>query len=468
MVPKLAGRGSSFKGAGQYYLHDKQAESAERVAWTETVNLRTANPDRAIRVMAATAMDRDALKLAAGIGAGGRSSDKVVQTYSLAWHPEQQPSKAEMVEAARESLDVLGLSEHQALIVCHTDEPHSHVHVIVNRVSPADGRLASTSQEKLKLSRWAEAWETRHGKVYCDERVTNNAERDRQRAVNTEKQESRQAFEAMREATAGLGKLQEANTAAAELKADQQRQASELAALGRAMHEYYREELANLGADYRRDKAKIKAEQRVELAALKAENRKVIGDTMRAFAEQQNVERRTAAWRECSPLGRIWNAVDAGRSAEGWEQRLGKTLWATVSKSMRIESLRVDHRERRQVLYQQMISWARQREAEFKASYKARNDANYQRFVAARGSTQDQYKAEQKDYRRMWGERSQARREAWREFRQLYEPKERLRQLHDRQRENLQKLKEQEARTESHSRLRPHGRSRRRGYDVER
>ena len=468
MVPKLAGRGSSFKGAGQYYLHDKQAETSERVAWTETVNLRTANSDRAIRVMAATAMDRDALKLAAGIKAGGRSSDKVVQTYSLAWHPEQQPSKAEMVEAAKESLDVLGLSEHQALIVCHTDEPHPHVHVIVNRVSPADGRLASTSQEKLKLSRWAEAWEKRHGKVYCDERVTNNAVRDRRRAVNAEKEGSRQAFEVMHDATEGLGKLQEAKAAATELKVDQQRKASELAALGRAMHEHYREELANLGADYRRDKARVRAEQRVELAALKAENRQVIGDTMRAFAEQQNSERQSIAWRERSLLGRVWNAVDAGRSAEGWEQRLGKTLWATVSKSARIERLRADYQERQQVLYQQMTSWAREREAEFRSSYKARYDANYQKFVAARASALGHYKAEQSDYRRMWAKRSEARRHAWQEFRRLYEPKERLRQLHDRQRENLQKLKEQEARTESHSRPRPHGRSRGRGYEFER
>lgn len=468
MVPKLAGRGSSFKGAGQYYLHDKQAETSERVAWTETVNLRAANPDRAIRVMAATAMDRDALKLAAGIRAGGRSSDKVVQTYSLAWHPEQQPSKAEMVEAARESLDVLGLSEHQALIVCHTDEPHPHVHVIVNRVSPGDGRLASTSREKLKLSRWAEAWEKRHGKVYCDERVTNNVERDRRRAVNTEKEESRQAVEVMREATEGLNKLQETKAAATELKADQQRKASELAALGRAMHEHYREELANLGADYLRDKTKIKAEQHVELSVLKAENRKAIGDTMRAFAEQQNVEQQTIAWRERSMLGRVWNAVDAGRMAKGWEQRLGKTLWATISKTARTEGLRSDQRERRQAVYQEVVSWAGQREAELRVSFKARYDANYQKFTAARASTLDRYKAEQKDYRCMWAKRSEARREAWREFRRLYEPKERIRQLHDRQRENLQQLKEKEARTASSSASRSHGRSRGRGYDVER
>jgi hypothetical protein len=78
MVPKIAARGSSFKGAGNYYLHDKDGQTSERVAWIETENLRTDKADRAIRVMAATAMDRDALKLAAGIRAGGRSSDKVV------------------------------------------------------------------------------------------------------------------------------------------------------------------------------------------------------------------------------------------------------------------------------------------------------------------------------------------------------------------------------------------------------
>ena len=286
--------------------------------------------------------------------------------------------------------------------------------------------------------------------------------------MNTEKEVSRQAVEVMREATEGLNKLQETKAAATELKADQQRKVSELAALGRAMHEHYREELANHGADYLRDKTKIKAEQHVELSVLKAENRKAIGDTMRAFAEQQNVERQTIAWRERSMLGRVWNAVDAGRSAKGWERRLGKTLWATVSKTARTESLRFDQRERRQAVYQEVVSWAGQREADLRVNFKARHDANYQKFTAARATTLDQYKAEQRDYRRMWGERSEARREAWREFRRLYEPKERIRQLHDRQRENLQQLKEKEARTASSSASRSHGRSRGRGYDVER
>ena len=62
MIAKLAARGASFKGAGNNYLHDKDAQTSERVVWTETVNLWTANPERALRVMAGTAMDRDEIK----------------------------------------------------------------------------------------------------------------------------------------------------------------------------------------------------------------------------------------------------------------------------------------------------------------------------------------------------------------------------------------------------------------------
>ena len=42
MIAKLAARGTSFKGAGNYYLHDKDAQTSERVVWIETVtSLRT-------------------------------------------------------------------------------------------------------------------------------------------------------------------------------------------------------------------------------------------------------------------------------------------------------------------------------------------------------------------------------------------------------------------------------------------
>ena len=55
MVPKLHAKGTSFKGAVAYLLHDKEASTSERIAWTEVRNLAMDDPEAAWRIMAATA-----------------------------------------------------------------------------------------------------------------------------------------------------------------------------------------------------------------------------------------------------------------------------------------------------------------------------------------------------------------------------------------------------------------------------
>ena len=185
MVPAITACGRSFRGAALYYLHDKRRDgeaerlTADRVAWVETVNLPTGDPERAWRIMAHTALAQAELKAAAGIKATGRKLAKPVFAYSLAWHPGERPTKAQMIEAARSSLEAQGLEEHQAIIVCHDDEPQAHVHIIVNRVHPVTGKAATLSNSKLKLSQWAEGYERKRGKVFCPQRVRNNARRSR-------------------------------------------------------------------------------------------------------------------------------------------------------------------------------------------------------------------------------------------------------------------------------------------------
>jgi hypothetical protein len=105
--------------------------------------LPTGNPERAWRIMAHTALAQAELKAAAGIKATGRKLKNPVFAYSIAWHPGERPTKAEMMEAARASLKAQGLEEHQAILVCHDDEPQAHVHVIVNRVHPATGKAVN-------------------------------------------------------------------------------------------------------------------------------------------------------------------------------------------------------------------------------------------------------------------------------------------------------------------------------------
>lgn len=177
MVPKVAGKGSSFKGAALYYLHDKGALTSVRVAFAQTQNLPTQDADKAIKCMAWTAMHQNEIKVRAGGSAKGRKLVHPVYTYSLSWAPDEEPAPEDMISAARESLQALGLDGHETLFVAHNDEPHPHIHVIVNRVHPDTGIAAKLSNDHLKLLAWAETYETRQGKIRCEQRVENNARR---------------------------------------------------------------------------------------------------------------------------------------------------------------------------------------------------------------------------------------------------------------------------------------------------
>lgn len=224
MIPRVARLGTGFVGAGLYYLNDartvagadndrptageyvlhdkKGAQTKHRVGFTETRNLPTKDPEKALRCMAWLAANaqhvRQGAVAAAAKAAGmtyddyiretnpfrGRKGQKPVYTLSLAWHPTRNrvPTREDMVKAADEVLKTLGLDKHQALIVQHTDTAHPHVHLIVNRVSPIDGRYASLGNDWLKLSWWAMQHERQTGLVLCHERIFNWEQRHRQRA----------------------------------------------------------------------------------------------------------------------------------------------------------------------------------------------------------------------------------------------------------------------------------------------
>ncbi len=189
MVPNVAGTGTSFKGAALYYLHDKRQEgedvrlTQERVAWTETRNLATADPELAWKIMAATALDQERLKAQAGVRATGRKSANAVYAYSIAWHPQEtgRIGQAEMLRAAEETIRVLGAEDRQVLIIAHNDTAHPHVHVLINRVSPQDGRMLGTSNDYKKLDAWALAYRQQRGeeRVYCPARAEKREAIDR-------------------------------------------------------------------------------------------------------------------------------------------------------------------------------------------------------------------------------------------------------------------------------------------------
>ena len=190
MIPRTATRGHSFKGAGLYYLHDRGAKTDERVAFTETRNLPTNDPHKGMKWMSYTAMNADNLKEQAGGDRRGRKATAgAVYSFSLAWHPEQNPQREEMVSAADSLMEKLGLADHQAVLVAHSDADHSHIHGIVNLVNPDNGKTAQVRMDHLAMSKWAQSYEEEHGKVYCQARKENNAERERLQKLKKEKQQ---------------------------------------------------------------------------------------------------------------------------------------------------------------------------------------------------------------------------------------------------------------------------------------
>jgi hypothetical protein len=197
---KRTGKGASFKKAVEYYLHDKRPEgedgqhpeSAERVGFVVMENLPPCSPAEAWREMKFLAGAADHIKeanaRAAAIEAGtdpdaaakktrgGRKCTEPLYVYSLNWHRDDAPTNEEMLEAARQTLALLGLEGHQAVIVQHTDQSHAHVHIAVNRVHPDTGIANAMSNDEFKLDEWAFNYEIERGVVRSPERYLKHME----------------------------------------------------------------------------------------------------------------------------------------------------------------------------------------------------------------------------------------------------------------------------------------------------
>lgn len=296
MIPKVAGSGHSFEGAGQYYLHDKlesqqQLSDADRlgeytlhdkdgqqtsfrVGFTSLLNMAADTPQQAIAQMTASYeryREREANKR-------GRKLVKPVYAYSLAWAPDQTPTQDEMMAAVRSSLKALRLDGLQTLIVQHTDEPHPHIHVIVNRIELDGTRARNIPFDHLRFSRWAEQYERDHGGIRCEQRVRNNELRRQGIMVRDTASLSRAEFTAReRLKDRRHGQIYQDETfhlltQGAEVSALLERHRQELARVERSTRERMASDRHALKAEYAPQWRSLYAAQHVLSQAVKAAN----------------------------------------------------------------------------------------------------------------------------------------------------------------------------------------------------
>lgn len=384
MVPKLHAKGASFKGAAAYLLHDKdRAVTSERVAWVETRNLATSDGHVAWKVMAATAMDADRLKEQAGIKHTGRKSSDAVLHFSLSWHPDEQAglSREEMRRAAFGALRSLGADDRQALLICHNDEKQPHLHVVVNRISSQDGRMLSSSKEKLNLSKWAQSYEQERGKVLCEQRAINNAARDRDEFTRGKKDRARNVYEV----EAAHGKSDQAKTVAAE----QRRAAALVAKAQRDTKARHQEQRAALDATHKQRQTQANAAAKQRQAAAVAQVRKEYrGAWERLFAADQT-ERRQFAQREDKLMGRVTNAlraIDFGAIVQGRDRRkaITEAFQSFADAGKRLEGLKLAQDRRAKALHVQQRQAERVAVAPVRQEYKDTLQKNREQFTQER------------------------------------------------------------------------------------
>lgn len=411
MVPAVTEGGRSFKGASLYYLHDKrqagEAErlTSERVAWTHTANLATADPERAWRIMADTAMRQGEIKAAAGEKATGRKLTKPVYAYSLAWHPEQRPDKDHMLSTALDSLKAQGLEGYQAIILAHTDEPHQHVHVIVNRVHPETGKAATLSNNTLKLSKWAEAYEKQHGKIYCGKRVENNRKREQGEFVR-EPRKSRAAYEFER--AAGNDSI-----SADFIKSNEKQKDAQLYEIGRAIKEGHARQWEELKRVYAASRTKINDKGR----ALKSDAAQDIKDRYKAkwalLFQNQRMERQALGSREDSFLSRLFNGLSLLREIrQNHEGNAFLMALALMTREGHMAALATRHEAGRRGLAREVRAVTKEAQAGIDKGTRADLDRLRGQFLdqcAALRTTQDKEHAGQRE---RWKTRNAGRKEA--------------------------------------------------------
>ena len=141
MLAQIEPARNDFHALARYLIHGKERPTHPgRVAWAFGHNLATDDPELAATYMTATA------ELS-------RRCTSACYHMSINWHPDERPSPEIMQEIARRTLDLAGLSEHQALVMGHGDKPHKHLHMMINRVHPGTGRAWSTSHDYRRFDR---------------------------------------------------------------------------------------------------------------------------------------------------------------------------------------------------------------------------------------------------------------------------------------------------------------------------
>lgn len=258
-------------------------------------------------------------------------------------------TRQQMLAAAAETIKLLGLHEHETVLIAHNDEPHQHIHVIVNRVHPQTGIAAKLSNDHLTLSRWAEDYERRMGRILCHARVFNNAARGRGQFVKDTKSLS---------------------------KADYQRAQRDREAAKAREQARQRDHNKNLAARHRQQREALRLTREQKIREAREAARERFRPQWRKLYRRQRAERaKLSTVRDAAQERlRYWlNNKDIDRYGGNRETRAGhlSKAWNAMEKTaQRKHSLKTAHDKERRLLGDKQRKEAREQIKEIRQDYK--------------------------------------------------------------------------------------------------
>ena len=450
MTPRVpstkGGVGKSFKGTAAYLLHDapaksqdgtlEQQESADRVAWTETRNLATDDPELAWKVMAATAKDAHRLKEAhheaqqAGLPEDQRTpftgrtrGFNHVFHYSLSWHPDEAAdlTREEQTKAAYASLRALGADHLQAMVIAHNDTEHPHVHIMVNRINPETGEMERPDQHsQAKLRDWASDYERSRGHIWCEKREERRMQREQGLPYEHDASPARQHRERQEAAFREMAE----NPQRAQAVRDVQRERDAALSLkGREMRQRHREEWSKLSRDHRFRKAEINDRSDADKSLAKREIGKDYAPKWQELQAEQKAEKKRFEEREDTLMGKAQNVRDA--ITHIWKTRgediTHRNLMAQSFKILSNAGARKQELEKAQASAQRSLGTREKQDiaAAIRAVEQTRAasiDANLSLYRSERSQLELSQTADRAADKAAWSHRDQERKEAWLSF----------------------------------------------------
>ncbi len=159
---RQTGRGASFSGILAYALRDAGPED-----WRGTFGLTLPIGD------AAAEMEHTHKSKHLDSNRRGPKAKRPVLHAVLGWHPSDLRwlTREHLVSTVRDALRAMGLREHQAVWVTHTDTGRPHVHIVANLVHPDTGIVARLGLIKKRMSAFCAAYEQSLGDVRCKRRL---------------------------------------------------------------------------------------------------------------------------------------------------------------------------------------------------------------------------------------------------------------------------------------------------------